>query len=293
MVLFVKKSTKLLRTSNPKLDQSESKALKCFQSYLSESLNRLLSDKRHGSLSLSWFIPCFNFLQEINRAFTKLVKDLDHPFTKWKGDLAEDYLSHSLNILDALNSISSSISHLGNSRLTLCHAVSLIPNSSSSALHHLKPIKPRKIEPGNCKKKGVESFDCDKERAIYEAMVKLKGVNLVVFRVLLCGVSDGSVDHLGLLNSSELEGFDLGFGGNLMVKEIEEVNVTVKEVEDGLIEGRKSSNSKLAAEELKNKLGELENLLEMVNKEVNCLFSEVLARRSELINCLRLCKSNN
>ncbi|XP_021738800.1 uncharacterized protein LOC110705265 [Chenopodium quinoa] len=291
MVLFTKRSTKFPRKSDPKLDNSQSVALKSFQSYLSESLNRLLSDKRYGSLS--WFIPCFKFLQDKNRAFAKLVKDLDYPLSKWKGNLAEDYLSHTLNMLDALNSISSSISHLGISRLTLCHAVSLIPNSPSSALHHLKPIKPRKFEAGNCKKKGVESFNCDKERVIYEAMVKSKGIDLAISRVCLCGLSEGSEDHLGLLNSAEFEGFDLGFAENLMVKEIEEVNVAVKEIEADLIEGISCSKKKLDAEELKKMLGKLENLLELVNKEVNCFFSEVLAKRSELIDCLRLSKSSS
>lgn len=291
MVVFIKKSSKFPRKSNPKLDQSASIAVKSFESYISESFNGLLSDQSHGSLT--WFIPCFKFLQGINRAFAKLVKDLDYPLNKWKGDLAEDYLSHTLNILDTLNSISSSISHLGMSRLALCHAITLIHDSPSAALQHLKPVTPRKIESLDCKKKGVESFNCDKERVIYDAMVKMKEANLVIVRVLLCGLSEGSGDHLGLLNTVELEGFDLGFAGKLMVKEIEEVNVAVKKMKASLVEGKKSSKNELAAEELKRMLGELENLLEMVNKEANCFFSEVLARRSELIDCLRLPKSSS
>lgn len=290
MVLLIKKSGKISRISNSKLDQSESIALNSFHSYLSENLHRLLADKRYGSLS--WFIPCFKFLQGNNRAFAKLVKDLNYPVNKFKGNLAEDYLSYSLSILDALNSISSSISHLGISRLTLNHAISLIHSSPSSAIQHLKPIIPRKIEAGNCKKKSIGSFNCDKERVIYGAMSKMKEIDLVILRVLLCGLSEGTGD-LGWLNSAEMEGFNLGnFSEKLLVKEVDEVNEAVKKIEAGLVEEKKNYKYEFVAEELKKMLDELENLLEMVNKEVNCLFSEVLSRRSQLIDCLRLPRGN-
>ncbi|KAL2897577.1 Protein BPS1 chloroplastic [Bienertia sinuspersici] len=294
MVVLIKKSSKFRRKSNPKLDHSESIAQKSFQSYLSESLHRLLADQKHGSnsLSLSWFIPCFKFLQGMNRAFAKLVKDLNYPISKWKGNFAEEYLSYTLNMLDALNSISSSISHVGISRLTLTHAISLISNSPSSAIQHLKPIIPRKVKVENPKNKGVGSFNCDEEKVIHEAMMKMKGINLLILRVLVSGLSEVNGD-LSWLNSAELEGFDLNFSDSLVVKEIEEVNEAVKRIKDGLVEEQLSSKNELVAEELKKKLGEIENLMEMVNKEVNCLFSEVLARRSELIDCLRLPKSSS
>ena len=293
MVLLIKKSSQFPRKSNKKLDQSQSIALKSFQSYLSESLNRVFAEKIHGSssISLNLYIPSFKLLQGINRAFSIFLKDLDYPIGKWKGKLAEDYLSYSLNLLDVLNSISSSISHVGISRLTLTHAISLIPNSLDSALHHLKPIKPRKIEGGNCKKSKDKCFDCDKEKIVHEAMMKMKGIELVIFRVLLCGLSEG-IGDLGLGNCVELESFDFGFDEKLMVKEIEKVNDLVKEIKDGLIEGSKSKRSEIVAQELKKMLEELENLLEMVNKEVQCLFSEVMAKRNELIDCLRLPSSS-
>ena len=155
----------------------------------------------------------------------------------------------------------------------------------------MKPIKPRKIEGGNCKKSKDKCFDCDKEKIVHEAMMKMKGIELVIFRVLLCGLSEG-IGDLGLGNCVELESFDFGFDEKLMVKEIEKVNDLVKEIKDGLIEGSKSKRSEIVAQELKKMLEELENLLEMVNKEVQCLFSEVMAKRNELIDCLRLPSSS-
>ncbi|XP_074306308.1 protein BPS1, chloroplastic-like [Silene latifolia] len=295
VVLISKLPIFLHKSKKSKLDQSESIAFQSFQSTLSENLHKLFSDHKNGlnyaSLSLSWYIPSFKFIQGMNKAFAKLVKDLDYPVTKWQGKLGENYFSYTLNMLDVLNSISSSISNLGSSRLSISHAITLIASNPSSAIHHLKPIIPKKIKDFNSKDmSNVESFNCGKERVIHEAMMKMRSVDLLILKVLFRGLSGERIEENGWFNSGEFDGFNLGFGEEFVViKEIKEVNEVVKKIEGSLVGGKKS-NKYVETEELKRKLNEFESLIEMVEKEVNCLFSEVLARRNELINCFRLPK---
>jgi hypothetical protein len=61
--------------------------------------------------------------------------------SKWKSRSVEEHLKHSLSLVDLLNSISSSLSHLGQVRLSLAHVLSLVKGSPSLAIEHIKTIK--------------------------------------------------------------------------------------------------------------------------------------------------------
>ncbi|KAK9683028.1 hypothetical protein RND81_10G113600 [Saponaria officinalis] len=298
MVLLIKKLPNFPhKTKHHKLDQSKSIALQTFHSTTSENLHKLFSDHKNGlnyaSISLTWYIPCIKFIQGMNRAFAKFVKDLDYPLTKWKGNLGEDYFAYTLSMLDALNSISSSISHVGTCRLRLAHAITLISSNPASAIHQLKPIAVEKTKALDFKQVSeVKSLDGGKERVVLEAMMKMRSVVSSILKVLIRGLCGERDEEIGSINWGEFEGFDFGFGGEMIVvKEIKEVNEVVKKIEGCLVDGKKSKyEAEEKTEDLKRKLGELESLSEIVSKEIDCLFSEVLHRRNELINCFRLPK---
>ncbi|KAL0425669.1 UNVERIFIED_CONTAM: hypothetical protein Sradi_1101700 [Sesamum radiatum] len=76
-----------------------------------------------------------------NRAFLKLVVEIDYPMSGWGGRAHEEYLNYSLILLDLLNSINSSVSHLGQAKISISHALNLIRNSPTAK--NLKKISGR------------------------------------------------------------------------------------------------------------------------------------------------------
>ncbi|RHN66390.1 hypothetical protein MtrunA17_Chr3g0090391 [Medicago truncatula] len=64
--------------------------------------------------------------------------------TKWNVDSIEVYLNYTMSLLEVLNFISSSLSHLGHSRLSLAHGLTLVEKKKSLSLarNHLKAIQP-------------------------------------------------------------------------------------------------------------------------------------------------------
>ncbi|KAK4411099.1 hypothetical protein Sango_0182900 [Sesamum angolense] len=76
-----------------------------------------------------------------NRAFVKLVVEIDYPMSGWGGRADEEYLNYSLILLDLLNSINSSVSHLGQAKISTSHALNLIRNSPTAK--NLKKISGR------------------------------------------------------------------------------------------------------------------------------------------------------
>ncbi|XP_041027966.1 phosphoglycerate kinase, chloroplastic-like [Juglans microcarpa x Juglans regia] len=60
--------------------------------------------------------------------------------------VVDEYLNCSLNLLELFISIGSSLAYLGQARLLLAHALSLVENLLSSAIEHLKPTRPRSLD---------------------------------------------------------------------------------------------------------------------------------------------------
>nr|GEX28946.1 protein BPS1, chloroplastic-like [Tanacetum cinerariifolium] len=93
-------------------------SLETFRSYVSGNLNRALESLKLGSdfLSLAWMHECFKMLPMINNAFAKLMVEIDYPITSWEGGSIDEYLDYTINLLDALNLISSSLSNVNQAR---------------------------------------------------------------------------------------------------------------------------------------------------------------------------------
>jgi len=75
--------------------------------------------------------------------FVKLLVDIDYPMSKWNVDSIEVYLKYTMSLLEVLNSISSSLYHLGHARVSLAHGLNLVEKkkSLSLAIKHLKGIQ--------------------------------------------------------------------------------------------------------------------------------------------------------
>ncbi|XP_057750184.1 protein BPS1, chloroplastic-like [Arachis stenosperma] len=253
-------------------------------------------------LSLTWIEKCFGILPFTNKAFANLVVDIDYPLSTWEVGSIEGYLSYSLCLLEIFNSISSSLSHLAQSRLSLAHGLSVLEDSSlpsSMATKHLKPIEPCcsnfNVNFANelSKESDQGRIFSGKEWVVSEALKEMKSLGFWVCGILLSGLCSNNKPYMEL---REILG---GFDGSLVVtldskineqimekipvlKEVKEINDSVAQV---LVDG-----SDVAAKEMQTKLQVLENLCDVVRTMVDDMFNKVMTQRTELIDCLRLKK---
>ncbi|KAL7158013.1 hypothetical protein ABFS83_02G114600 [Erythranthe nasuta] len=277
-----------------------STSLRNFRSRISGFITQTWSKPEKYFLSRTGFDKCFELIQTTNRAFAKLVVEIDHPMSRWSGKLTESYLSHTLISLDILNAVSSSVSHLNQAKISISHAVSLIQNSSpppsSAAASRLKKIAGE--NPYSCKKfksEGLSSsssirfqerpgFENDQESVVLQALVLCKKIVFMALGFVLSGFCGDAKTYMeirknaGGFDDSLIKDLDLRFcqeiqGNTIVMEEVKEVNNAIEE---------------FSVEELKIRLNELENLIESVEKQTNHLFSEILAARNKLLDNLRL-----
>ncbi|KAH7570603.1 hypothetical protein ACOSP7_018881 [Xanthoceras sorbifolium] len=286
-------------------------SLEAFRSDVSVALNRLLlSNSKPGSelLSFAWIQLCFELLQVINKAFAKVVVDIDYPMSKWEASSSvEEYLNYSLCLMELLNSISSSMSHLRQARLSLSHALSLVENSPPMAIERLRafPTKSNSSckefkRPENNKEDGDGGdrfFGSNKERAVNEALMEVKSIGFWACGVILAGLSGDAKAYVDMRNSgggfsnSALSSLDSSIcemmlekkGG--VLKEVRELNDSANCLAAALETGE-SGNQK-AAEELQRRLEAFEKVLDNMGSEVDHLFSKLLAGRNQLVDGIR------
>ena len=274
-------------------------SLKAFHSDVSTCLNQLLLNSSPGSdaFSLSWFLGIFEVFPALTTAFTKLVVRVDYPMSNWDVDFMEEYLNYSLSLLELLNSITASVSHLGHARFSLSHALSLVESSSSSAMEHLKAIQPlgggKVCKEDNKRNVGEKAFS-GKEEVSRQALMEMKRIGFWVCGIVLSGLRGDAQPYLEMRNltdssaNSSLKGLDSGVHEVIterrsLTKEVKEVNDAVACLLNAMVVGKGNDE----AEELKRRLEELEKVLDSLQKGVDHLFSKVLAGRNELIDILR------
>ncbi|XP_058222876.1 UPF0496 protein 4-like [Rhododendron vialii] len=309
MVLLVEKLSHSLKPSS-KLenhhhcchDHGRSKdfsaSLQAFQSHVSSCMNKLSLDSIPGSefISLSWIHQCLELLSNLNRAFAKLVMEIDYPMSKWDITSAEEYLNYSLKLLDFLNVIASSLSDLGRARMSISHALSLIDGSPESAMERLKAVrliknlnKEIKVEE---KEGGEEKRLCcgDKKWLFGEALMVMKRNGYWVCGIVLLGLSGDTRPCLemeklcrGFLSPSAMAAMEK----NGAAKEVREVNDCVVYLVAAVAVGE---NYGEAGKNLEGKLEAMEKLLDGIGTRADGLFSEIMAGRIELLDGLRQMK---
>lgn len=284
-----------------------SSSLHAFQSHVSKLIGQLALDLKpeSGTLSLSWFHRCFGLLPIINKAFAKLVVEIDYPMSKWEVDSIEVYLSYTMTLLEILNSISSSLSHLGQARLSLAHGLTLVEKSPSLARKHLKAIQVPGYFSTNFGKyfhttqggdHKAKVFSGKKEWIVHEGVKEMKSIRFWVCGVLLsCLYGDGKPymelrKIAGGYDSSLVATLDFKSREQLMennmpiFSEIKELNNAVAH----LVASDEVGHD--ATKELQMKLLEFEKLFDDISKEVDALFADVMTQRSELIDSFQLQK---
>ncbi|CAK9310237.1 unnamed protein product [Citrullus colocynthis] len=271
--------------------------LQAFEDDVSSCLNQLLlSTSDSKSLSFRWLLQLLQgLIPIIHQAFAKLVVDLEYPVGKWGADLVDGYMNYSLNLLDLLNSISFSLTQLGNSRVSLSYALSVIHSSPSMAVSRLKPIVLKRdfqgLEiRGNVKeqRKGCSGG----EWAIERALTTMEGIGYWVCGIVISGCEGDSTAYLEMRKLAAgvavpafkaLDSVILAVvsKNGSIPEEVEEVNAAAEMIIGG------SSSSGEAVEEMGRRLGRLEKTVEALGKEVDGRFSEVLDGRSRLLDVFR------
>ncbi|KAJ1400259.1 hypothetical protein SESBI_29643 [Sesbania bispinosa] len=309
MVLLAHKFAKLYtklenHTHSPTHHESEDflASLQAFRSEVSRFIGQLALDLKPRSeiLSLSWIEKFLGLLSITNKALAKLAVDIDYPMSTWEVDSIEGYLNYTLCLLQLFNSISSSLSHLEQSRLSLSHGLTLLENSPSLATKHLKPIQPgcfsTKFDEKFCTGSDKGRFFNGKEWVIYEAVKEMKSLGFWVCGILLSGLYSDGKPYM------ELKKMASGFDGSLVLtldskisedlmekdpilKEVKEVNDAVAELVVGSDEVKHD-----VAKKLQTKVHMFEKLTDVVKAKVDDLFSKVMTQRTELIDSFRLRK---
>ncbi|XWS45758.1 hypothetical protein CRYUN_Cryun14cG0006900 [Craigia yunnanensis] len=274
-------------------------SLQAFRSDISNCLNQLLNSKPGSEiLSLSWIQQCFELLPLINRAFAELVVDIDYPMSSWEDASVDEYLNYGLHLLELLNSISSSLSHLAHARLSFAHALSLLENSPSLAIKHLKAIQPQSsskdYKKQENKEDGEEKFSSCKEKVVSQALMEIKNIGFWVCGVVLASLSGEAKPYLEIkqliarFNSALLIDLDSCISDVIVEKgevleEVKDLNNAAASLASVIASGKSID----AAKDLERRLGVFEKQLEALEKQVDNLFSEVLAGRNELLLLVR------
>lgn len=283
--------------------EAVSAAIQRFLAQISIRLNDVgfdLNKPTSEILSFSLIKRCFELLRIQHRAFAKLLVEIDYPVRKHEGSSGDEFLKYTLKLLDLLNSISSCIAHLGQARLKLSHALTLVEASPSSAIDRLKPIggsgyfSKEPIKEGESGEICVEVEKSEKELVVCRALMIMKQIGLWVCGFVISGLSGDADAFMEMRKSSG----ELGVSGldrldfpvhkaicesGVRLKEIKEVNDAVELLVASMAAG-KSNDS---AENLQKRLEVLEKEIDGLRKEVDSIFSDVLEERSKLLDCLR------
>lgn len=282
-------------------EELPSSSLHDFHSHVSKHIYQLAFELNPESeiLSLSWFQRCFCLLPIINKAFAKLVLDIEYPTSKWNIDSIEVYLNYTMSLLEVLNSISSCLSHLGHAKLSLAHGLTLVENKKSLSLarNHLKEIQPvgcfstnfgKSLHTQDDKAKIVSG----KELIVREGVKEMKSIEFWVCGVFLSCLYGDAKPYMELrkiaggFDSSLVSSLDSKIIEKLMKKkssfnEIEEINNFVAH----LVAGDEVKDD--ATKEFQRNLCDVGKILDDISADVDHLFDDVMIQRTELVDGFR------
>ncbi|KAL3622562.1 hypothetical protein CASFOL_033973 [Castilleja foliolosa] len=242
---------------------------------------------------------CFELINTTNRAFAKMVIEIDYPMTRWGENLTDRYLTFTLNLLCLLNSVSSSLSHLSQAKIPVLHALALIKNSPSFSAKQLKKITPKNISlnlnfDGNVKIEGKPGSET--ERVVFRALAVSKKVEFLAIGFVLSSLCGDKKPYMeirkrvgGFSNDDDddamLKEMDSRFGKEVIeMEEVKEVNSAIDRLYEDMFNGRCSQEK---ADDLMKRIEVLQNLINGLEKQANNLFSEILVTRNKLLDNLR------
>ncbi|XP_024983319.1 protein BPS1, chloroplastic-like [Cynara cardunculus var. scolymus] len=278
-------------------------SLRAFRLVVAGNLHQVLESLKLGSeiLSLRWIHQCFQMLTIFNDAFAKLMVEIDYPVSEWEPGSIDEYFDYSINLLELLNSISSSLSHLNQHWVLLSHALRIMETSPDLAVERLKEIKYshdsiKELTRARAGADGRHGKGNGKGRIFHEAILILKTTGFWVCGVVLSGLKSDNKPMMEINADSPLVALDLIFRKKMMeegglVKELERVNEIVRLITSSGSGNGNGNGDSDAAKELKAGLEVFGNGLKGLKEEEEGLFAEIMAARNEVLETLR--RNNN
>ncbi|CAH1424380.1 unnamed protein product [Lactuca virosa] len=269
--------------------------LQAFRSIVTGNLHRVLESQKLGSefLSFKWIHQCFQVLPILNNEFAKLMAEIDYPVSSWEAGSIDEYLDYTMNLLELLNAINSSISHLNQARVSLSHALSLMESSPAMGVERMREITLHDSIKGFKGSVGDEERNRKgKERIFHEAILVMKGTAFWICGVVLSGLRSDTWPLMEIMESGVVVDCSLMpleysiFRNKItekrgLVKEVEDVNETVRMIVS------KGIGDFDVAMELKRRLEMVRNGLKGLKEEEEGLFADVMAARNEVLETLR------
>ncbi|MBA0772368.1 hypothetical protein Gotri_007758 [Gossypium trilobum] len=230
--------------------------------------------------SFLWIQQCYELLSLINTAFAKLVVDIDYPVNRWEITSLHQYLNYSFHLLELLKSVSSSLSHLTHARLSFALALTLLQNSPSLAIKHLKAIQPQGSSKDYRGQQDREDGDKYSNFSSFPWKEKLAKPYLEIKQL----IATSNSASLNLVDSCIS---DVIVEKGEILREVKELNNAAASLASAIVSGKSSD----AAKDLETRLGVFGKQQEALEKHVHYLFSKVFAARKELLLSVRQCRT--
>lgn len=179
--------------------------------------------------------------------------------------------------MELLNAVNSSLSHLSQAKLSLHHALN---SPSSDHFKYLKKIPPKEfkfVRPV----KVEEKLGCDEEYVLLQALIVSKKIGFLALGFVVSGLCCDAKPYMDARKFSG--GFDDSVIKDLDSRLCKEVAGIMGEVNNACA----AMSSDGSVDELKRRLKVLENSIQIIGKQSNTLFSQVLSTRNKLLDNFR------
>ncbi|XP_074279831.1 protein BPS1, chloroplastic [Silene latifolia] len=298
--------------------------LKKFEATLDERLKKLKPTHKDDVFSFSWMVLAMQLLSETHSDIKSLITDLELPVYDWDDKWIDVYLDNSVKLLDICIGLSSELSRMSQGQLLLHLVLRNLEGKSSTELLKAKSSIDswrQHIASGNGKiencipiiDKLMESLELpkiknsSKGKVLRRAMYGVKMVTLFVCSIFVSAFSGSDKKLIDLqVSGTPLwgEAFinlracvygeirnSLSSGRNVLLKELEAVDISLKEVYPILQESKEPVNFDALQKSFTDLGKTADNLssgLDLLTKEVDGFFQIVLSGRDALLCNLRV-----
>ncbi|MBA0655974.1 hypothetical protein Goklo_008385 [Gossypium klotzschianum] len=200
-------------------------------------------------------------------------------FKTWIRNLVLLMDSTIFHLLELLKSVSSSLSHLTHARLSFALALTLLQNSPSLAIKHLKAIQPQGSSKDYRGQQDREDGDKYSNFNSFPWKEKLAKPYLEIKQL----IATSNSASLNLVDSCIS---DVMVEKGEILREVKELNNAAASLASAIVSGKSSD----AAKDLETRLGVFGKQQEALEKQVHYLFSKVFAARKELLLSVRQCR---
>lgn len=313
----------------PKGSYLSSKLLVILNKYeetLAGRLRKLKPKHKDDICSISWMISAMGILSETHKDIKSLITELELPVNDWDDKWIDVYLYNSVKLLDICIALSSELSRLSQGQLLLHCVLRNLDGKSSSELLKAnslieswrQQISTRNPRLENCFpviEKLMESLELPKVKnsakgkVLMQALYGVRVETLFVCNVFLStftGSDNKLIDlqvsgtHLWAEAFNDVQAFvnteitSLVSSGRVPLKELEEVDTSVK----ALYPMVQANSEPVIMDPLQNcvinlgkKVDKLSTGLDLLAKEVDGFFQELMSGRDALLGNLRASSS--